>query len=509
MYDKRYSFASERTVLEKDGTEGLQTPEQHGESNLSAGKDIEGREYGQDDWESDPANARNWSAKKKWTAVSVVSLYCLVSPLASSTMAPGLPEIAVKYAISSKTTIALTLCVFLLSFGIGPLVLCPLSEMYGRTWVLHISNLAFLGFNLGCAWAPTTSSLIGLRFLAGLAGSAPVAIGGGSIGDLFSERNRASAMAIFTLGPLLGPVIGPIVGGFVTQEIGVKYVFIIVSSLAAVASAFGIPTLRETYAPIIRLRRARKEGPEAVAKLHATYPEFAHQKERPLWTLWINLSRPVIILCTSVVCFLLSLYMAFMFGVYYLMFTTFASFFAETYGFKAGVGGLTYLGLGVGFFSAAIFGSKTADQIYNKLASRTPDGKGKPEFRLPALIFGSLFVPIGIFWYGWSADQKAHWILPILGTAVFAFGMMSTFLPIQLYLVDTFKFAASATAAASLLRSLLGFAFPLFSSQMFDELGIGGGNSLLAGLAIVLGIPFPIGLYYYGERWRAKNKRDD
>ena len=51
--------------------------------------------------------------------------------------------------------------------------------------------------------------------IAGLGGSAPVSIGGGVIGDLFSERDRASAMAIFTLGPLLGPSVGPVAGGFI------------------------------------------------------------------------------------------------------------------------------------------------------------------------------------------------------------------------------------------------------------------------------------------------------
>ena len=78
-------------------------------------------------------------------------------------------------------------------------------------------------------------------------------------------------------------------------------------------------------------------------------------------------------------------------------------------------------------------------------------------------------------------------------------------LPIQLYLVDTFTYAASALAAASVFRSMLGFAFPLFGQQMFDTLGLGGGNSLLAGLAIALGIPFPIWLWFYGERMRANS----
>ena len=72
-------------------------------------------------------------------------------------------------------------------------------------------------------------------------------------------------------------------------------------------------------------------------------------------------------------------------------------------------------------------------------------------------------------------------------------------------MVDTFTYAASALAAASVFRSLLGFAFPLFGSQMFARLGNGGGNSLLAGLAIVLGIPFPIWLWFKGEKMRAKS----
>lgn len=95
--------------------------------------------------------------------------------------------------------------------------------------VFHIGNIFSLIFNLGCAFAPNTGALIGFRFLskrfpmssqptlragalAGLSGSAPIACGGGSVGDLFSERDRASAMSIYTLGPLLGPAIGPICG---------------------------------------------------------------------------------------------------------------------------------------------------------------------------------------------------------------------------------------------------------------------------------------------------------
>ncbi|KAG5733252.1 hypothetical protein E4T56_gene20850 [Termitomyces sp. T112] len=474
----------------------------HGESALPEDKVEEALENEEHDWENDPENARNWSWGKKWTAVSIVSFYTFISPLASSMMAPGLKEVANNYGITSSTIMALTLSIYLLSFALGPLLLAPLSEMYGRTWVLHIGNLFSLVFTLGCAFSPTAGSLIGFRFLAGFSGSAPIACGGGTIGDLFSDRERASAMAVYTLGPLIGPVVGPIAGGFISESMGIKWVFLIISILCGVASIVGIPFLRETYAPIIRVRKAkRSDDPEALVRVQRVVN--AHEKN--LRFLWDNLSRPIVMLFRSFICFILSLYMAFLYGIYYLMFATFAEIFQVTYGFGPGIGGLAYIGLGVGFFLATLFGAKTADQVYKYLADKN-GGKGKPEMRIPALFFGSFFVPIGLFWYGWSADAGIHWIMPIIGSGIFGFGMMSSFLPIQLYLVDAFRFAASATAAAAVFRSMLGFGFPLFGQQMFAALGLGGGNSLLAGLSIVLGIPFPVWIYYKGESIRLNSK---
>ncbi|KAI0347386.1 multidrug resistance protein 4 [Trametopsis cervina] len=459
-------------------------------------------ENAEDDWMHDPRNPRNWSFGKKWQMTGIVSLYTFVSPLASSMMAPALPEIAEHFNITSETIVSMTLSIFLLTFAIGPLFLAPLSEIYGRTWVLHIGNLLFLVFNLACAFAPNTSVLIGMRLICGFVGSAPIACGGGTISDLFSERDRASAMAIYSLGPLIGPAVGPIAGGFISETIGYKYVFIVISALCGLSAILGIPLLRETYAPVIRLRIAKhSEDPEKAAKAH---PHLVQNHGGKWHLIWINLERPVILLTKSLVCFVLSLYMAFMYGIYYLMFTTFPILFTDIYGFSAGIAGLCYIGLGLGFLLATVFGASVSDKIYHSLSARN-GGKGKPEFRIPALIFGSFFVPIGLFWYGWSAQARIHWIMPIIGSGIFGFGMMTTFLPIQLYLVDTFTYAASALAAASVFRSTLGFAFPLFGEQMYAALGNGGGNSLLAGLAVVLGIPFPVWLWFKGEEIRQRS----
>ncbi|OJA12250.1 hypothetical protein AZE42_04087 [Rhizopogon vesiculosus] len=504
------SLATSHThVLAHDDTNDLHAPQLPNREGPSANPDHKSEDKikdkdvddDDDDWEHDSVNPRNWCPTKKWIATTLVSMYTFVAPLGSSMMAPALPDVAIKYGITSPTITAMTMSIFLLSFAIGPLFMAPLSEMYGRAWVLHLANLFFLAFNIGCALSPNTATFIVFRLLAGLAGSAPMACGGGVIADLFAERDRASAMALYTLGPLMGPCLGPIMAGFIAESVGVQNLFYLIAALCGIAAVLGIPLLKETYAPVIKLRRGKAaQDPEKAATCPALTP---HQIDR--WAyLWINLKRPVILVTRSFICFILSFYMALMYGIYYLMFATFPVLFSEVYHFSTGISGLAYIGIGFGFLSATIFGAKISDKIYIYLATKN-GGKGKPEMRVPALIFGSFFVPVGIFWYGWSAQAHIHYIMPIIGTGIFGFGLMTTFLPIQLYLVDTFTYAASAMAAASVLRSLLGFAFPLFGEQMFATLGYGGGNSLLAGLAIVIGIPFPIWIYYAGEGIRAKS----
>lgn len=106
----------------------------------------------------------------------------------------------------------------------------------------------------------------------------------------------------------LGPVVGPVAGGFIAQTVGVKYVFIAIACACAVASILGIPLLSETYAPVIRLRLAEKSlDPEKAAQGH---PALLQAHGSKLYVLWLNLSRPAILITHSLICFMLSLYMS-------------------------------------------------------------------------------------------------------------------------------------------------------------------------------------------------------
>lgn len=106
---------------------------------------------------------------------------------------------------------------------------------------------------------------------------------------------------------------------------------------------------------------------------------------------------------------------------FYLLFTTFTPIFQGTYGFSSKTVGLTYLGMGVGMIAGQLMYAKLADIVLVRLAARS-DGELKPEYRLPLGAVGGLFIPIGFFWFGWSAEAKVHWIVPIIGTGIAGFG---------------------------------------------------------------------------------------
>lgn len=91
-------------------------------------------------------------------------------------VAPALPTIAQEFGIHNEVESQLVLSIFLLAYAIGPLLLGPLSEIYGRTIVLQLANLFYLVFNIACGVSQSKTQLTAFRFLAGLGGSAPLAV---------------------------------------------------------------------------------------------------------------------------------------------------------------------------------------------------------------------------------------------------------------------------------------------------------------------------------------------
>ncbi|KAI2640368.1 MFS general substrate transporter [Hypomontagnella submonticulosa] len=459
-------------------------------------------------WEGpeDPENPKNWAFSKKWAAVFIVSVFTLVSPVSSSMVAPSLTTIGEELDIPTGFEQNIVLSIFVLAYALGPLVWGPLSEIYGRVPVLQLSNLGYLGFNLGCGLARTKGQVIAFRFLSGLGGSASLAIGGGVLSDLFVAEERGRAMSIYSLAPMLGPAIGPIAGAFITENTTWRWTFWATSIADAAIQGAGLIWLRETYPPVLLDRKRRALAKETGnAALRTPYDDG----RTSAWaTIRIALTRPFRLVATQVIVQCIALYMMYVYGLMYLMLASFPVLFTSPppagYGMSIGVGGLNYISLGLGFFSGAQICAPLQDRVYAYLKKR--HGVGKPEYRVPMMMPGAMLIPFGLLIYGWTAEYKTHWIGPNIGAALFAAGAIICFQCLQGFLVDSYqRYAASAVGAATVLRSLAGFGFPLFAPSLYDRLGYGWGNTLMALLGIAIGWPSPILLWKYGETLRKRS----
>ena len=325
-------------------------------------------------------------------------------------------------------------------------------------------------------------------------------------------------MAVVALGPLvsfsilcrnvalitckIGPCVGPVTGGFLSDAAGWRWVFWVITIAAALVAMWSTICQRETYESVLLQRLTQKRITDTGNR--ALRSRLASDSSKQRYMIQALIRPTKMLVCSPIVlCF--SIYTAVVYGYIYLVFTTLTPIYETVYHFTAGLAGLTYLGIGLGSLLGLVVFGVISDRLYKHLTTKH-GGEVKPEYRLPPLIFGSVFIPIGLFWYGWSVEAHAHWIMGIVGTLWIGVGLMAIFIPIQLYLVDAYTLhSASAVAANTFLRSLVGAFLPFAGPKLYASLGLGWGNSLLAFIALALS---PTGWVFwkYGEKIRKSTK---
>ncbi|KAJ3136573.1 hypothetical protein HK100_001515 [Physocladia obscura] len=442
-------------------------------------------------------NPKEWPRIKKWRAVAIGAMMTFISPITSSMVAPALPYLATDLEFTSTIEIEMSLSIFVLAFALGPLILAPLSEVYGRRKILMLSMAFFTIFNAACGAAQSKTQMLLFRFMAGIGGSAPVAISGSIVSDTFARSEMGTAMSYYVLGIILGPAIGPIIGGFLTQALSWRWLFYIISIVSGFVLVVAFFFLPESYGPYLVLRASLQA--DKLAHVH-------HPKPNVFNVLRDAIVRPFILLFTQPISQIIAIFVAFFYGVMYIVLTTFSALYTKNYSEATQISTLHYFSLGLGFLIANRFSGGFLDvlSVYMQKRNNTPH---KPEYRLILCIPGVIFLPIGIFIYGWAAEYTLHWIVTDIGVMLFTTAVGLSFQACSLYTVDVYtRYAASALAATTSLRSLAGFGFPLFAQDMYDSLGYGWGNSVLGFIAFVFGVPAPILLYIYGERIREKSK---
>lgn len=292
---------------------------------------------------------------------------------------------------------------------------------------------------------------------------------------------------------------GPLLGGMIMQHLNWRWIFWILTIICTINVSMGFIFLEETYKPVLLARRKIE-----LEKLKGGTYYFEGEDDRPLNTkLYFSIQRPVRILFTQPIVFTMATYQALCFAITYSLYTQMEKIYGDGYGFDTLQVGMTYLGPGFGFLVAVLFLVPRIDTVFNTL-TRRHNGMEKPEYRLPLANVGSVLIPISLFWFAWTVEIHAHWFVTILSTFFYGLGQIAIFNCTQNYYIDAFEnYAASAIAAGALFRSIVGGIVPLFTTSLFEKMGVGWGMSIFGFLSVALA-PSPLFFYHYGERLRER-----
>lgn len=451
---------------------------------------------------NDPRNPMLFSDTRKWVVTITVSFAALAIAFASTAYSGSVPQVIETFQCSQELAV-LGISLFVLGFAIGPLLWAPLSEVYGRQILFSLTYAILTALNAGIIGAKNIQTLLILRFLAGSFGSSPLTNSGGVIADMFPASQRGLAMCIFASAPFLGPTLGPIVGGFVGESVGWRWVEGIVTIFTGVLCILGTLIVPETYTPVLLNRRATRLS-KLTGKVYVSKIEHDKGKQSLLTTYKIALSRPWILLIREPIVLLLSIYTAIIYGTLYLTFVAFPIVYEEARGWTQGVGGLAFIGVAVGMMLGILL-TIYDNGRYNRVALKC-FGSAPPEERLPPTMVGAVVLPIGLFIFAWTNSTRIPWIVSLIFTASLGFGNVMLFLGVSNYLIDTYTiFAASVLAANAVLQSLFGAAFPLFTTYMYQNLGVHWASSIPAFLSLAC-VPLPFFFYKYGVAIRARCK---
>ncbi|GFR46863.1 hypothetical protein Agub_g8504 [Astrephomene gubernaculifera] len=453
------------------------------------------------DWlDGDKGNPQTWSTGYKWALTILASLSTLAVGFCSSAYAGAAGDVMLKFDVTPEVA-TLGVSMFVLGFALGPLLWAPLSELFGRRPLLIYTYFGLTAFNIGCAVAPNMPALIVLRFFAGAFGSSPLTNAGAIIADMFDAKTRGLALCLFASAPFMGPVIGPIVGGFTGQSVGWRWVMWVMVFFTVVILIICTLFTPETYAPVLLRKRAEALAAQTGKVYRSKYDSKAVSLTQMLKT---GLTRPWILLIFEPIVLILSIYMAIIYGVLYMFFAAFPIVFHYARGWSPGISGLAFIGIAVGIILALVY--ILLDNARYVRAAHAAGGHAPAEARLPPAIVGGVAIVLGLFWFAFTNSPSKHWLICIAATVPFGFGMINVFLPCFNYLVDSYLiYAASVLAANSVLRSLFGTVFPLFTTKMYRNLGIHWASAVPAFLALAC-LPFPVLFWKYGAVVRSRCK---
>ncbi|EDO16366.1 hypothetical protein Kpol_1051p15 [Vanderwaltozyma polyspora DSM 70294] len=454
------------------------------------------------DGDPDPEDiARRLSIVRKYYISILITITSMVITIISSCWSLISPQIMEHFHISHEVSV-LGISFYIFGLGVGPLILSPLSELYGRRLTFIFSLALSIIWQCLTTWSKTIEGVMFGRFLSGFFGSSFLSVAGGSISDIFEKKDIGIPMAIFTTSPMLGPSIGPIIGGALHKD-SYKWTFIVLLIASGVCLVLITLTVPETYKPMLLIRKAKRLRQETGDDKYYAPLEITRKETKLTSAIILSARRPFGLLVRDPMMAVLTFYTGLVLAIVYLFFVAFPYIFETVFKFTVMEVACAYIGM----LSGILLVSPTALIIQKRYAKKVENNNGvsTPEMRFEALFYGAFLTPIGLMIFAWTCYPQVHWIGPVIGSGIFGSGVFFVFTGVFSYTVDAYrKYAASAMACNSFVRSTMSAVFPLFGLQMYKGMGINWAGFFIAMLATIM-VPVPFLFTKYGPTLRSKS----
>ncbi|CAG7939666.1 unnamed protein product [Penicillium nalgiovense] len=457
--------------------------------------------YGPDD----PLNPRNWSSWKKRLVTFQICLYTFAIYSGSSIYVPAEPQV-MEYFQVSQTKASLGLALYVLGYGLGPLLFSPLSEvpLYGRNIPYITSFVIFVILCVPTALVDNYAGFMVLRLLQGFFGSPCLASGGASMGDMYSDIYLPLGLTSWVAAAYGGPALGPVLSVFSIAKKGWRWAMWEILWMSAPILILMVLCLPETSADNILLRRAQRLRRVTGNTNLFSKSEITQNRQKFSNMLLDSLVKPVEIMVKDPAILFANVYTSLVYGIYYSFFEAFPLVYPAKYGFDAKDVALLFISIIIGCAVGVVV--YTVYLYTSLMPDLKANGRRPHEHRLPPALFASFGPTIGLFIFAWTTNGNIHWVVSALGIVLYAGSVFVVLQCVLVYLSLAYpKYEASLFAGNDLSRSGVAFAFILFSRFMFIDLGIDKGVTLLAGLS-VLGIIGMFILYFCGAGLRARSR---
>ncbi|KAJ5712151.1 hypothetical protein N7488_006307 [Penicillium malachiteum] len=419
----------------------------------------------------DPRDPKNWSLRKKNAQILMVAFHSMISTFMAAGIIPAYDTLAEKYNITVPDASYLTSFQILL-LGLSPLIWNPITAVYGRYNVSLLSVFGSMICNIGGARCTTYGAQMATRVLTAFLISPPIGIGSGVITELCEPEERGKKLGWWMLLTTIGTPAGPFLMGFVTQHIGVQWIFWIFAIINFVQLLFYLAFGDETvYHPDFQVEKTSfftKMKPRRLTKRTLSWYDFVipltlAKSPRVLVTACAH----AITFCYGNIALIVEMPIA----------------FGEKFNFNAQKIGLQFIAIIIGCVLGEQISGPGSDWFLKRI--RKSKGASHPSDRLWLAYIAFSTIIAGLLTWGFQLKKAGTtWnVTPCVGAAIASFGNQMQTTILTTFVVESEKERASEVGVfVNVCRQIYGFIGPFYFPYMFAALGLDGA----AGIMVVI-----------------------